>query len=355
VSVLHTISFRVGDLAERLNANLNGVADLPVTGLNTLELAEPGDMTFIGSEKHARLWKTSQASAALVTRGVDVENHDPERRALLYVENADLAMAELLDLFTVSLEKPLPGIHESAIISTSAEIDPTASIGPSVVIGPGTQIGEQTIIEANVVISEGSTIGCDCLIRAGVVIRERCEIGNRVSIHPNAVIGSDGFGYRPDGQGGLVKIPHIGTVIIHDDVEIGANTTIDRGKFGATEIGQHTKIDNLCQIAHNVQIGRGCALSALSGVAGSTIIGDFVQIGGQAGLADHIRVGDHAKIAAHSASARDIPDGEVVAGAPAMNLRDFWRMHATMRKLPSVLRMLQGRERDRDREAPSDS
>lgn len=338
------LQFRVDQLAERLSARLVGAGDIEVRGLNTLELSGPGDMTFIGSEKHAKLWTESQAAAALVTDGVEVpeddstNGHDRPRRALLYVENADLAMAELLELFTLVVSCPEPGVHPTAHVDPTARIDPTASVGPCVVIGARVVIGAGTIIENNVSIGHESTIGAGCVIRAGVVIRERCTLGDRVSLHPNVVIGADGFGYRPDGKGGLVKMPHIGTVVIGHDVEIGACTTVDRGKFGPTEIGPHTKLDNLCQIGHNVRIGRGCVLAAMCGVAGSTVIGNFCQIGGQVGIADHIEIGDGAKVAAHSAVLSNIEPGAVMGGLPAMELKAFWRMHASLLRLPAFMK-----------------
>lgn len=338
------LAFRVDELANRLGAELVGPNDLQVSGLNTLELAGSTDMTFIGSDKHSHLWLESQAIAAVVTRGLLIPDSNDcvgsTRRALLFVENADLAMAELLALFTRPVAVPKPGIAESAFVDPSSEIENTVSIGPGCWIGADVKIGANTVLEANVAIHEGNVIGEDCHFRNGVVIRERCTIGNRVNFHSNVVIGTDGFGYRPDEQGRLIKIPHIGTVIIHDDVELGAGTTVDRGKFGATEIGRQTKIDNLCQIGHNVKIGQCCVISALCGIAGSTILGNYVQLGGQSGLADHIRIGDGAMIAAHSASYKDVEAGAKVAGAPAINVRQFWRLQATLYKLPEIIRKL---------------
>ncbi|NOG55263.1 MAG: UDP-3-O-(3-hydroxymyristoyl)glucosamine N-acyltransferase [Planctomycetes bacterium] len=340
------LQFRADELADRLSARLVGAGEVEVRGLNTLEQSGPGDMTFIGSDKHAKLWAESQAAAAVVTDGVDIpqvgdtqQGQEKPRRALLYVENADLAMAELLELFTAAVSSCEPaGIHPSAVVDPSAQVDPTVSIGPGAAIGAGTTIGAGTSIEANVTIGPECIIGADCTIRAGAVIRERCTLGDRVSLHPNVVIGADGFGYRPDGQGGLVKMPHIGTVVIGDDVELGACTTVDRGKFGPTEIGPHTKLDNLCQIGHNVRIGRGCVCAAMTGIAGSTVIGDFCQIGGQVGIADHVEIGSGVKIAAHSAVISSVEPGKIMGGVPAMELRKFWRVHASLLRLPDFMK-----------------
>ena len=323
-------------LAEHLHADLVGIGEIIITGLNTLEEAGPGEITFIGSARHAKKWGESKAAAALVDHGIEVPDHNPEVRALLFVDNADLAMAELLGLFVNDPPRPQPGISSQAVVDESAVIDPSATIMEFASVGPNTTIGTRTIIERNVHIAGDCTIGEDCHFRCGVVIRERCKIGARVSIQPNAVIGADGFGYRPDGKGGLIKIPHIGTVILGDDVEIGAGTCVDRGKFGPTVIGPQTKLDNLVQIGHNVRIGRGCVFAAMAGVAGSTVIGDFCQFGGKSGIADHLNIGSQVKLAANSAIMRDVPDGATLAGLPAIDFNEFWRILRIWNKLPEL-------------------
>lgn len=330
----------VATLADLLGAEITGPAHLEIKGLNTLELARPGDMTFIGSERHASSWVESSASAAVVSTGIDVDGHDPGSRALLRVDDADLAMAELLALFAPAAPLPPAGVSEHAHVDPSADIDPSASIAHGCTIGARVKIGAGTILEPNVFIGDETTVGEQCVLRTGVVIRERCTIGNRVSMHANAVIGTDGFGYRPDGRGGLVKMPHIGSVIIHDDVEIGAGSTIDRGKFGDTVIGEHTKLDNLVQIGHNVRIGRGCVFSSLSGVAGSSVIGDYCQLAAQAGVSDHVTLGNGVRVAAASGIMRDAEDGETLGGIPAVNIRDYWRTHSATSKLAELLPQL---------------
>ncbi len=349
------LKFPIPQIAQCINAQCQGADDITITGLNTLEEAKIGDLTFIGSQKHAKLWPASNASAAIVTQGIEVPDHNPQERTLLVVENADLAMAEILALFTPKKEPPTPGTSPQAAIDPTAVIDPTATIAPFASIGPRAVIGKQVIIESGVHISADCVIGENCVIRAGVAIRERCQIGARVSIHPNAVIGADGFGYRPDGQGGLTKIPHLGTVIIGDDVEIGANTCIDRGKFGDTIIGPHTKFDNLVQIGHNVKIGRGCVFAGHAGIAGSAVIGDFCQFGGKTGVADHTNVGSYSSLAAHSAIMRDIPEGKSWAGLPAMDAKEFWRILRVWSKLPELHKNLKQLQRSvKDLEAVSD-
>lgn len=331
-------SFTVGALATQLGAALDGPESLVVDGLNSLDLAGPSELSFIGSVSYAARWVESKALAAVVTQGVIVPGHDARTRALLRVPDADLALAELLALFAPDAPVAAPGIHPHATVDPTAQIDPSASIGARCTIGAGTAIGARTVLETGVNIGSDVTIGRDCIIRAGVVIRERCTLGHRVSIHSNSVIGADGFGYRPDGRGGIQKLPHIGTVEIHDDVEIGACSTVDRAKFGKTVIGAHTKIDNLVQIGHNVRIGRGCVFAAQSGIAGTVEIGDYCQLGAKSGVADHLRVGSQVRIAAMTGLSRDADDGAELAGAPAIDRRRFWQLQATLRKLPELIK-----------------
>ncbi len=339
-TMVTTYTTTVGDIAQRVSGEIVGPRDLRVTGLNTLEEAGPGDLSFIGSPKHAALWPGSRAVAALVTRGIETPGHDAGQRALIVVKNADIAMAQALEMFLPPAEPPLPGVSSTAFVHPTAQVDSTATVMDRAWIGPGVIVGPRCVLEQNVWIGAQTTLGADCVLRAGVVVRERCVIGNRVSIHPNAVIGADGFGYRPDGKGGLVKVPHIGTVEIQDDVEIGACATVDRGKFGATVVGAHTKLDNLTHVAHNVRVGRGVVMAALSGIAGSAVVGDWVQIAGHSGVADHVTVASGVKLAAHSGIMSKTEPGDVVGGTPAVNLRDFWRMYSAWIKLPESLRIL---------------
>ncbi|MFG0328274.1 MAG: UDP-3-O-(3-hydroxymyristoyl)glucosamine N-acyltransferase [Phycisphaerales bacterium] len=330
-----------GELAERLDAELIGPSDLIIHGLNTLERAKPGQASFIGDGRHAHGWATSQATAAFVTRGVEVPtNAKDDGRALLIVGNADLAMAEALGLFSIPEERPEPGVSSEAVIHPTAELGDEVTVSRNCYIGPRTKIGHRTILEPNVYIGRDCVIGDDCIFRFGVVIRERCSLGHRVSVHSNTVIGGDGFGYRPDGKGGLVKIPHLGTVEIHDDVEIGGCATIDRAKFNATVIEAHAKLDNQVQVGHNGHIGRGCVLAAQSGTAGSTVLGNFCQLAGQVGVADHVTLGDGVRVAGHSGVMRDVAAGETVGGVPAVNLGLYWRVQSAVYKLPSLLKIL---------------
>lgn len=327
-----------GELAETLGAELLGRGDLPLRRLETLDRADEQTLTFIRDARHAGAWPTSRAAAAIVTRGIDPPGHDPQRRALLLVDDADRALISVLEALTPPHVEP-QGAHASAFVDPTATVAPSASLGPGVVIGPNSIIGADAVIHANAVIAAKVRIGERCDIRAGAVIEDRCSIGDDVTIHPNAVIGADGFGYRaaPDGQG-LLKIPHAGTVEIHDSVEIGAGATIDRGKFGATIIGQGAKIDNLVQIGHNCRIGRACTLCGACGIAGSVTIGDGAVLGGGVGVKDNVSIGDGARIGARSGVMDDIPAGETWVGYPARPARETMRIIAATRKLPEFMR-----------------
>jgi UDP-3-O-[3-hydroxymyristoyl] glucosamine N-acyltransferase len=247
-----------------------------------------------------------------------------------------LAFAKVLPLFFPPAQF-VPGIHPSAIVAASAQINPTAHIGPFCVIGAGVRIGSRTVLEG------GNHVGADCEIGEeghlypGVILYSRTQLGHRVSIHAGTVVGSDGFGYVFD-QGAHRKVPQVGNVIIHHDVEIGANVTIDRGALGSTVIGKGTKIDNLVQIAHNVVIGEHCVVVAQAGIAGSTKLGNYVTLAGQVGLAGHLQIGNQVTVSAQTGVMNDIPDGEKWMGTPALPNRQTKRMFIAAQRLPELLR-----------------
>ncbi|MEQ9460817.1 MAG: UDP-3-O-(3-hydroxymyristoyl)glucosamine N-acyltransferase [Phycisphaeraceae bacterium] len=334
-------TYTTGELAQQLAGVLRGPDDLRVTGLNTLLLAQPGEMAFIGDNKYAGQWRDSRASAALITDGVELEAGDG--RALITVVSADLAMAKALALFAPPHYQPDLGIHPTAVIDPSASLGQNVRIGPHCVIGPRVRLGDEGTLHANVHIDADVVIGAQAEFFAGVVVRERCTIGERCTLHPNVSIGTDGFGFRlgEDERGpAIIKVPHIGTVTIGDDVEIGANSCIDRGKFGPTAIGNQVKIDNLVQIAHNCVIGNLVIIAGYTGVGGSVTIEDGATIAGGVVLRDHVTIGAGAIVAGAAVVGFDVPAGETWGGFPAKPMRDWMREIAGLKSLPGLIRQL---------------
>ena len=327
-------SFTTGQLAEHLDAIPDGDESLVITGLETVHNAGASELTFIGDEKHARLWEACEAGCVVVSKGIEL----PERSTpvvLITVDDADLAIISLLELFSTPAPPAEGFICDSATIAEDVQIGRNVRIGAHCRIRSGCIIGDGARLEGGADLHEGVHIGEDCIIHGGATIYMNSRIGARSIIHANAVIGADGFGYRPAADGSrLLKIPHIGSVEIGSDVEIGACTCVDRGKFGATRIGEGTKIDNLCQIGHNCEIGRMCIICGQVGIAGTTRIGDGTQIGGGSGLRDHLTIGKGVSIGAGSGVMNDIPDGEIWYGAPAGERSRILREHAAIRRLP---------------------
>ena len=327
------------EIAEHVGAVLDGPAELLIHGFDFIEQASPGSMTFIRSPKFAQLWKGSHASAALVSKGVTIADHDPTRRALLYVDDADLALVKVLNLVESTETAHRAGVDPLASVHPDAEISPSARIGPNCTIESEARIGESANLVANVFVGRGASIGRNTTLMPGVVVMHACSIGDRCTIHATSVIGADGFGYTPAPDGSsLVKIPHPGGVRIHDDVEIGACTTIDRAKLGDTIVGQGTKIDNHVQVGHGCRIGRCCVICGSTGISGSVTIGDGVQIGGGVGIADNVNIGDGARIGANSGVHKDIPPGERWFGMPAARTSEQLNNYAAFRHLAELAR-----------------
>lgn len=327
-------------IAELVKGQLIGRGDLAITGVAALDQAQSGTLSFIRSAKFANQWAASKASAALVTRGVDVPTHDPADRALIVVDNADLAMLQVLNLFAPRAHEPA-GIHPTAIVDQTAVIGQGVRIGAHCVIGPRTRIGDGCVLHARVTLGADVVIGPLSTLHPGVIIYDRCTIGAKCQLHGNVVIGADGFGYVPDPQGrGLLKVPHIGTVEIGNAVEIGACSCVDRGKFGATVIGDGCKIDNLCQIGHNVRMGRACIVCGMCGIGGSVVMEDGVILAGHVGIQDGKRIGARATISAKSGVMDDVPAGEVWFGTPAGPHKDQMRSFVALRQLSKHFRDL---------------
>ncbi len=333
-SALKSIPLR--DIAELVGADLPfpAAAQIPITGVASLTQACNSEISFLGSGIYAKHLPTTRAAAVLVQR--DVEIPGDSKTPLLLVDNADLAIAKALDLFALPIPRPPAGIDPLCHIDPSARLGPNVAIGPFCFIGRNVRLGAGCIIHPGVYIGDDSLLGESCEVFPSATIRERVTVGARVIIHAGAVIGSDGFGYRWDGSK-HAKIPQIGTVVIEDDVEIGSCACIDRAKFGATRIGRGTKIDNLVQIAHNVQLAPHCILAAQVGIAGTTTIGVASVFGGQTGVRDHLTIGEQVTIAACAAVAQDVPSKSTLVGVPAIPHRQFFKQQAALARLPDLL------------------
>ena len=319
--------YTLKQLAELLKGTLAGPPDLTVRGVGDLALATDDQISFITDKKYL------PQAAATRARALATSPEIPVDKPHIVVARPDLAFAELLAIFAPPRPDPAPGVHSTAVVESP--LPPSVCVDAHAFIGPGVSVGENTVIYPNVTIGPETRIGRDCLIWPGVVIRERVTIGDRVIIHPNATIGADGFGYNLQ-NGRHVKIQHIGTVVVEDDVEIGAGACIDRAKAGVTRIGAGSKIDNLVQIGHNVTVGPNSILVAQVGIAGSTTLGAYVVLGGKVGVREHVTIGDQAQAAACSCISKDIPPGLVVNGVPAVDNRDYLRQHAALRRLPEL-------------------
>lgn len=334
---------RLDELARQIGAELRGDGAVEIRGVATLDEAGPEEITFLSNPRYASRVATTRAGAIIV--GLDFDQQID--RPLLRAGDAYLSMAKALALF----HRPAaaePGIHPSAVVHPTAEIGPAPSFGPFCVVGPRTRIGARARLEAHAVIGADCEIGDDFVAHAHASVRERVRIGDRVILQNGAVVGGDGFGYVPTPDG-IQKLPQAGTVILEDDVEIGANSTVDRATLGATRIRRGAKIDNLVMIAHGCDVGEGSFLAGQTGLAGSTKVGNYVQMGGQAGSAGHLEIGDFARIGAQSAVGKSVEGGKTYSsGIPAMEAGHWRRVHAVLRQLPDLLK----RVRQLEKKAP---
>ena len=325
-------SFTIKEINDLLKGELIGTTTQKITGPEHLEKATENQISFIGNRKYVHLWETSKACAAIVSANLVVE--PTENRAVIKVKDADLAMTKVLKMFMPALPQFDVDIHPTAVIHESAKIGAGCKIGANCFVGKDVEMGDGVQLYPNVVIFDEVKIGKQTIIWSGTVIRERCEVGNDCIFHLNVSIGADGFGYRPKEDGsGLVKTPHIGNVIIGNNVEIGANSSVDRAKFSDTIIGDDCKIDNLVQIAHNCVLGRSCIMAGSSGLAGSVTLGDGVIIGGASSIKDHLTIGSGAIIGGGSGVMNDVPAGKTVVGYPATDARDMFRQWVALKKL----------------------
>jgi UDP-3-O-[3-hydroxymyristoyl] glucosamine N-acyltransferase len=329
-----------------ITAHVNGVligdgADAVVTGVNDLRSAGPDQISFLGNAKYEALARQSKAAAILVAA------RDAPRFTFtrIVVDSPSHAFAKISELFAPPPIRDQPGIHSTAVVAPDATIGEGVSVGPHAVVSSGVRLGPGVVIGANCFIGEQAVIGEKTRLYPLVIVRERCVLGARIIIHSGAVIGADGFGYDFDpATGRHVKITHTGYVQIDDDAEIGANTTIDRGRFGRTHIGEGVKIDNLVMIAHNVAVGAHSIIVAQTGISGSTSLGRYVTLAGQVGLAGHLSVGDRATITAQSGLNKDVPAGAVLAGHHALPIRESLKLEALVRRLPELVERLKALE-----------
>lgn len=326
------------ELADLVGGEVAGNGSILIKGVAPLESAAEGDITFITSPKYAHLLKTTAASAVIAPPEMKVEDKD-----LIVSRNPQLAHAKILTLLN-SRPYMAKGIDKRAYIGRRPKISDTVSIYPFAYIGDDVEIGERTVVHSGAFVGNGCIIGSDVAIYPNTTIMDRCIVGNRVIVHAGVVIGADGFGFARDGKRHY-KIPQTGIVQIEDDVEIGANTTIDRAAFGNTRIMRGTKIDNLVQIAHNVVIGEDSIIVAQAGIAGSSKLGNNVIVGGQGAVADHITIGNNVMIAGQSGAAADIPDDQVMSGSPAIPHREWLKASLTFPKLPEMRKAIKELEK----------
>lgn len=333
-------TYTVRELAELVAGDVEGDAAKRVTGVAPVDRAGPNDVTYVVNERYAKRFEPAGVAACLVPPGISME---ADGAALIRVDNPELALATLLDVFHPSPE-PEPSVHPTAIIARGARIGGQVSIAPFVTIEDGVRLGRGTQIGPHTHIGSGTEIGEDCRIGPSCTVLHGVRIGDRVRLYTGVRLGVEGFGYTP-GPRGLHRIPQVGGCIIGDDVDIGANCTVDRGSLGDTVIGEGTKIDNLVHIAHNVRVGKHCVIVAQVGVAGSVEIGDGAQLGGQAGISGHLTIGAGARLAAQAGVFGDIPAGAVYSGYPARPHRQSLRASALTLKLPELLQRIRRLER----------
>ena len=327
------MNLTTAEIAKQLGGEVLGDATTRLTGFASAADAQPGDLTFA---ENAEFFAAAEASAA--TAIIAGKEFSSAKKSIIRVPNARIGFAKALAIFFPE-PKLAAGIHPTAVVAPSARIDATAHIGPHCVVGERVNIGDNCVLQSGNSVGDDSTLGEETNLFHNVTIYPRSQIGRRVRIHAGSVIGSDGYGYVLD-AGAHRKVPQVGNVVIGDDVEIGANVTIDRGALGATIIGRGTKIDNLVQIAHNVVIGEHCIVIAQVGIAGSTRLGNYVILAGQAGLAGHLKIGNQASVGAQSGVMYDIPDGGKWMGTIAQPDREYKRQLLALRHLPDLLKKI---------------
>ena len=327
------MAYRLAELAELVGGRIEGDGERAISGIGSLENAGSTEISFVSNPKYKKAASESQAGALLVSEALpDVE------RDYLVVGNPYLALSKLLELYHPAPQAS-PGIDRTAIVDETARVDPTASIGPYVIVGPRSSIGAETRLGPHVVIGQDCAVGERSVVHPRVVLYDGTRVGNGCVLHAGVILGCDGFGFAQEG-GRHHKLAHVGRVVVEDDVEIGANSTVDRALMDETRIGAGSKIDNLVQVAHNVRLGRGCLLVSQSGIAGSTLLGDGVVVAGQSGISGHLKLGDGVQVAAKSAVFKSVESGKTVAGIPAIEASSWRRQQAIAAKLDRLRKRL---------------
>ena len=329
---------KLSAIASALHLRLeNGSPDTDITGLNGIEQAGPGELTFVSNPKYAAAARTTKASAVIVA-----EDFPAISAAMLRAKDPYLSFARALELFHEPL-RYAPGVHATAVVHASARIGANAHIGPYVVIAEDVEIGANAVLLAHVVIYRGTKVGDNFFAHAHAVVRENCRLGNNVMLQNGVVVGADGFGFVKTAEGRWYKIPQPAPVVIGDDVEIQANSCIDRASVGETRIGRGVKIDNLAQVGHGSQVGEDALLCSQVGLAGSTQIGNRVILTGQVGVVGHCKVGENTIVTPQSGVANDIPAGAFVSGSPAVDHKLWLKYSAILPKLPEIVRAVRGK------------
>ena len=332
---------KLSELAALIDGELIGDGGVDVTGVSPVDPADripPNHVTFAESEQYFLTAHASRAAAIVVSFEAAAST-----KPLIRVKKTTLALARMLAIFH-PVEKPPAGIHPTAFVGSNVTIGALVHVGPNAVVKDGASIGDRTVIDGGAVVGERVVIGQDCVVHSNVTLYRDIDLGNRVIVHSGSVIGSDGFGYVQEGTT-RIKIPQVGTVVIEDDVEIGANVAIDRSTLGATLVKRGTKIDNLVQIAHNVVIGENTVICGLVGISGSVTIGDNVTLAGQVGLADHVNIGSNATIGAQSGVTKDLDGGHYYLGSPAVPIGQASRQYAVIANLPELSKRIRELER----------
>lgn len=331
-------TYTLGQLAEAIDARLEGDPEVTIRGIARLEDAGPDDLSFLANARYLEVARRSDAGAVVVG-----EDYRTDGQNVLRSGNPYLAFARAVELISPHAPRR-PGIHSTAVVDPSARVSDSAMVGPLAVIGADVQLGERVIVGTATIVEDGVTIGDDTRLFPRVTVHEGTRIGVHCVVQSGAVLGSDGFGYAPDEHGRLHHVPQRGGLAIADHVEIGANVTVDRGSAGDTVIGEGTKIDNLVHVAHNVVIGRNTVIVAQVGIAGSARIGSHVQLGGQSGIQGHIQVGDGSRIGGQAGVIGDVPAGVEVSGYPARSHREQMRAYALFARLPEMLQRIKALE-----------